>query len=389
MKSLAKNQENENLIPKDVRKKILKPISKSAPAGKSLRYDDVYDNIKKARHAEDDLPQGVWEHSLKESQWDVVEDISLKALKDQSKDLQLALWCTEALYHQYQAQGLSEGLSLTHDILKTFWSSFHPFSEDDPEYRVAPLLWFDRELNKALSSFLVARPVGDQDNSKTFWDYQSGVLLPKDQTGNEAKAEQERANRKKAFYDAVDRTDDDFYFHRQAYLKAALDSLHSIEKLIESHFREFPGCLMHARNRLNTIAHFIDQICTNRNKTSASIASAKISAAETQSQSSNDNHDDAKETKKPSFLGLSSQTAGSKAMAKIKIADHLDNRDKAYKLLEEIADYLSEIEPHSPTPHLIRRAVSWGDMTLAEVLKDLSKQSGDMNSALRFLGMNQ
>ena len=76
-------------------------------------------------------------------------------------------------------------------------------------------------------------------------------------------------------------------------------------------------------------------------------------------------------------------------MAKIKIADHLDNRDKAYKLLEEIADYLSEIEPHSPTPHLIRRAVSWGDMTLAEVLKDLSKQSGDMNSALRFLGMNQ
>jgi type VI secretion system protein ImpA len=39
-----------------------------------------------------------------------------------------------------------------------------------------------------------------------------------------------------------------------------------------------------------------------------------------------------------------------------------------------VADYLHGIEPHSPTPYLLRRAVKWGDMTLADIVKEVAQQ---------------
>jgi predicted component of type VI protein secretion system len=61
---------------------------------------------------------------------------------------------------------------------------------------------------------------------------------------------------------------------------------------------------------------------------------------------------------KPQFL--SAATSGS-----------IKGRAEAYRQLSEIADYLTKIEPHSPTPYLIRRAVAWGEMSLEELLKEL------------------
>jgi predicted component of type VI protein secretion system len=47
------------------------------------------------------------------------------------------------------------------------------------------------------------------------------------------------------------------------------------------------------------------------------------------------------------------------------------NRQKALHQLEEIAAYFERIEPLSPLPYVIRRAVAWGNMSLPEVLAEL------------------
>lgn len=47
------------------------------------------------------------------------------------------------------------------------------------------------------------------------------------------------------------------------------------------------------------------------------------------------------------------------------------SREQAYASLSAIADYLMRTEPHSPAPWLVKRAVSWGGMTLAELLDEL------------------
>src|SRR5262249_24315136 len=53
-------------------------------------------------------------------------------------------------------------------------------------------------------------------------------------------------------------------------------------------------------------------------------------------------------------------------------------REQAYQHLSEIAEFLFRIEPHSPTPYLIQRAASWGEMPLPALVQDLSDSGSDM-----------
>jgi type VI secretion system protein ImpA len=44
-------------------------------------------------------------------------------------------------------------------------------------------------------------------------------------------------------------------------------------------------------------------------------------------------------------------------------------------------------EPHSPTPYLVKRAVSWGNMTLNELLQELVSEEHDLEQIYKLLGM--
>ena len=66
---------------------------------------------------------------------------------------------------------------------------------------------------------------------------------------------------------------------------------------------------------------------------------------------------------------------------------HWRNRAEAYATLEALADYLSQVEPHSPSPLLIRRAVNWGRMSLPEVIAEIIREEGDVNRLLNVLGI--
>jgi iron complex outermembrane receptor protein len=61
----------------------------------------------------------------------------------------------------------------------------------------------------------------------------------------------------------------------------------------------------------------------------------------------------------------------------------------AYQRLQEAADYLLRTEPHSPTPYLVHRAVSWGHMTLVELLQELMSNEQDLRAIYTLLGMQE
>ena len=65
------------------------------------------------------------------------------------------------------------------------------------------------------------------------------------------------------------------------------------------------------------------------------------------------------------------------------------SREQAYKTLEQLAEYLSTIEPHSPTPYLIRRAVKWGQLPLAELIQEVLNEEGDLNGMLAMMGLQR
>ena len=76
---------------------LLTPIPDGNPAGRSLRYSDVYDAIRDARRS--DAPVGLGDRygEIKVADWHEVAELTTQALRAESKDLQLAAWLTEAL----------------------------------------------------------------------------------------------------------------------------------------------------------------------------------------------------------------------------------------------------------------------------------------------------
>ncbi len=119
---------------------LLQPIADDRPAGENLRYTQVYDDIKNARKADDTLDRGDWQQELKTSDWDEVVKLSLSALTEKTKDLQIAAWLTEAMMQKHSFIGISEGTELITAFMESFWDDLYPeIDDDDLDYRIAPL----------------------------------------------------------------------------------------------------------------------------------------------------------------------------------------------------------------------------------------------------------
>ena len=62
-------------------------------------------------------------------------------------------------------------------------------------------------------------------------------------------------------------------------------------------------------------------------------------------------------------------------------------RAEAYRLLELAAAFLEQTEPHSPTPYLIKRAITWGRLPLPELMMEVIQEEGDISRYFSLLGI--
>jgi type VI secretion system protein ImpA len=144
---------------------LLKPISPDRPSGEDLRYTEVYDRIKEARRADDQLELGEWRTSIKTSDWRQVAILCEASLADRTKDLQMAVWLTEAWIKLHGYAGLAAGLDLTRCLLHDFWPTLYPPIEaDDLDYRIGPLTLLNTRLLDAVRQV----PLCDPDRSKGY-----------------------------------------------------------------------------------------------------------------------------------------------------------------------------------------------------------------------------
>ncbi len=141
-----------------LRDDLLNPIPGANPCGDSLRYAPVYDKIKEARREDDDAPQGDWQRERKTADFPLVIKLAGEALATKSKDLQLAVWLTEALLRQESFAGFRAGLNLIQSLLETFWDGIYPEIEDgDASLRAVPLEWLGGRMDMALRNAPIVR----------------------------------------------------------------------------------------------------------------------------------------------------------------------------------------------------------------------------------------
>src|SRR5574340_1384537 len=127
--------------------RLLAPVSADQPSGESLQYSGLYDEIREARRADDQLEQGDWKRELKVADWDEVVTLASDALLTKTKDLQIAAWLAEGLTMIQGFAGARDGLKAMKILHADFWDTCFPeIDEGDLEARANVLAFFDRQL---------------------------------------------------------------------------------------------------------------------------------------------------------------------------------------------------------------------------------------------------
>lgn len=232
---------------------ILVPLPGDNPAGENLRYAPVYDEIKEARRADDPLDRGDWDREIKTSDWDKVFALSVEALTEKTKDLQIAAWLTEALTRTEGFEGLIAGLKILTGFLSNFWDTVYPeVDEDDLDYRVGPLeflnnnLWFpikevpltDRSKTSGYSwlQWQESRQVGyEKDTLNQYGDVDDGKKAARDEKIAEGKLPAED------FDGAVALSSKAFYVRLEGAIASCVEGFNVFDQTVDEKFgREAP-----------------------------------------------------------------------------------------------------------------------------------------------------
>ena len=257
---------------------ILDPISSDHPAGADLRWTPEWDRIKEARRADDDLDAGKWvKKERKVADWPAVRELTIAALKERTKDLQLALWLTEANMRLYGFRGLRDGLRITRELLVRYWDwGLYPTMEDGPEDRAGPFEW----LNNKLVDVILALPITARSDGGQ--DYSFNDLMEARRVGSEGswlKSDGEVDPTRKKAYDAdlaAGRISlDQFEEAVKATPRAAYEGFHSdfeetahnfteLEKSVDEKFGDAAPQLSGCRNAFRDIRVEVEKILEKR-----------------------------------------------------------------------------------------------------------------------------
>ncbi len=121
----------------------VEPISASAPAGESVRFDPQFEQLS-AEIAKTEALSPV------PVDWGAVTQLSSSLLKSKSKDLRVASYLTLGLCHAKGFEGLLNGLALYRNLLKNFWETAFP-EKSRMRGRVGAVQWAEERLPVALA----------------------------------------------------------------------------------------------------------------------------------------------------------------------------------------------------------------------------------------------
>jgi type VI secretion system ImpA family protein len=338
---------------------LLSPISAKSPSGESLRYEGTYDKIMEARREEDALEQGVWKRDLKKADWNLANRLCLEALQNRSKDLQIAAWLLESWIHLRGFPGVRAGCEVLVDLCRTFWDSMYP-SLDDPEYRLAPLHWIDEKLSTQLKFIPITSPeTADTCLTYTLADWETA--FHREQSKHQSLAKDSQTVTMEMIHQSAWLTPTAFFEGLIEDVGDAFKFCKELEGIFDHAFGKDSCSLGQFRSVLESILTLIP-----------SVAGDREAEGETQAEDG-------------ATYEYALEPVMSHETVAIPLLPPIRSRAEAYRRLAEVADYLIRTEPHSPAPYLIRRAISWGGMTLEQLLPELVASDAALKDLERLL----
>jgi type VI secretion system protein ImpA len=334
---------------------LLAPIPGNLPQGVPLPYEirhkleDFRREINPDDYDEDD-PRRPTEY--RKPNWSGIIALARDTLQQTSKDLLVAARLTEALTIERGIPGLRDGLALLRRLVEECWDRVYPIIEEgeSPEVREGPFKWLNEATYGArfpttvrtiplLNVDGVRASVLDWQNSESRPGIESALLeVPEEQL----RTLKEDLQAARGHLEALD-----------AALHERMGEL--APDWISSENTEHLGAAL--QDCWKTVQQWIQR------KTGSSNAAVSTSSE--------------------------SPLPEAQSKANLGVAQTLGTRAEAYRMLHQAADLLQTIEPHSPIPYLVRRAIRLGQMKFPDLMRELIRESAVLDELERLMGLEK
>ena len=343
---------------------LLAPLAGAAPSGADLSFSSDYDAIREARRADDPtLAQGEWVTELKIADWSQVARRCGELLGAQSKDLQLAVWWTEAQTRLRGFAGLADGYRLVAGLCDDLWDSLHPQAEDgDFEQRIGTLTW----LLAHSMTWMRELPLTQAPQGRFgLADFEAARARRGDDHDGTPLATMEAARRATAH---------GFYVQLVEALPACRAALQALEHAVDARLGMDGPSFTAVREQLG---HLEDVVRRFAREAGVLIdgdagelpASTTDASADASLESSN----------------VAAVPAGAATLPNGAII----TRREAIAQLRRVAEFFRRTEPHSPVAYLADKAARWGEMPLHVWLKRVIKDDSTLAQMQELLDIDQ
>jgi type VI secretion system protein ImpA len=324
------------------------PISEAAPAGVPLPFD-VRETLTHGRveeNAEDFASDDPMKPAtFKKADWPGIARLAQETLAKTSKDLLVAARLTEALVKLHGFAGLHDGLHLLRSLIEDCWDRLLPTIEDgDLEVRAGPFHWLDDALRGArFPHTLRTTPlVFHEGKGYTYLDWKpsrEGRTPP----------------------------------NRNVFDKAAattpLEQLQALSETLTESLSELSRLCLALNGKMGANAPGMTGL---REALEECHGLVREILARRRPAAGGESH----------MLTDVSADAGSGARL-------VTSRDEAYRQLAHAAEVLRQLEPHSPIPYLVKRAVELGALPFPDLIQALIREPNVISELKRELGIKE
>lgn len=369
---------------------LLAPISEASPSGESMRYQPLYQSIRKAREEDDaSLPMGVWERDLKKADWRAVAEHCTELLGQHSKDFQVAAWLCEAWIHLHQMAGFNAAADVLTALVERYWDSAHPQMDGaDLDARLAPFLWINENLPIVLKLHVILLRVPDcLPAAASLADWEQCLRSDHAKTETKTPPGQAKPLTRDELISQASGPKLQGLLELKAQLAQATVKWSALASLLDEKLAGDPQnavSLARVGETLRQIERAAVSLIDGRALPTVSAVVGMASAASTSDPTSQDHTMDALPPPPPVPA-----EAPELILRGGPVSSLINSREDAYRLLEAVAAYLQKSEPHSPTPYLVKRAVTWGRMSLADLMQEVVREEGDMARYFSLLGIKE
>jgi type VI secretion system protein ImpA len=364
-------------------RQLLQPLPGPTPTGRWMRYERAFMELPRLREEDNPtLPMGEWERPMVKADWRKVAEACVQLLQDDTKDFQLAGWLCDAWIRTAQMNGLCAGLALTAGLAENYWDAAWPAIEDgENERRVAPFVWMNENLPLTLRLHVaLLPPTLHRAEAVTLLDWERAP------TADDAKSGDGQPLSRREIRNSVKPADGDGLRELSERTSAGLTMLKVLSDWLDDKLGQDSPSLNKIVAALETLRFAADSLLQELPAplpptVETTEAGTTVDTSSPASPPSSPAADAAKSATSPKG---NTETTSSVTSAP---STTINNRTEAYAALNALADYLQQIEPHSPAPYLVRRAAQLGQMDLPHMVREVTASAGSLDKFFELLGI--